>query len=78
MTAQTLTRPSLRTRSAGPRHAAPSVEVVVPVFNEQAALERSIREQIYTLPDDTRLLPGHGPATTVGDEKRTNPFVNDL
>ena len=43
-----------------------------------ATLERSIREQIYTLPDDTRLLPGHGPATTVGDEKRTNPFVNDL
>ncbi len=40
-----------------------------------ATLERSIREQVYTLPDDTRLLSGHGPATTVGDEKRTNPFV---
>ena len=38
-------------------------------------LERSIREQIYTLPDDTRLLSGHGPETTVGDEKRSNPFV---
>src|SRR5436189_1215705 len=43
MTDQTLLRPSSRTRPAGPRHAAPSVEVVVPVFNEQAALERSIR-----------------------------------
>ncbi|HSS59054.1 MAG TPA: glycosyltransferase [Solirubrobacteraceae bacterium] len=43
MTDQTLTRPSSRPRPAGPRHVAPSVEIVVPVFNEQAALERSIR-----------------------------------
>lgn len=41
-------------------------------------LERSIREQIYSLPDETRLLSGHGPATTVGDEKRTNPFVQEF
>ncbi len=39
-------------------------------------LEKSIREQIYTLPDDTRLLSGHGPETTVGEEKRNNPFVS--
>ena len=38
-------------------------------------LEQSIREQIYTLPDDTRLLSGHGPETTVGEEKKFNPFV---
>lgn len=38
-------------------------------------LERSIREQIYTLPDDTVVLPGHGERTTVGDEKETNPYV---
>ena len=38
-------------------------------------LEESIRTQIYTLPDDTRILPGHGPETTVGEEKRSNPFV---
>ena len=38
-------------------------------------LEKSIREQIYTLPDDTRLLSGHGPETTVGEEKQFNPFV---
>jgi glyoxylase-like metal-dependent hydrolase (beta-lactamase superfamily II) len=39
------------------------------------ALEKSIREQIYTLPDETRLLSGHGPETTVGREKRENPWV---
>jgi glyoxylase-like metal-dependent hydrolase (beta-lactamase superfamily II) len=38
-------------------------------------LARSIREQIYTLPDETVVLPGHGPRTTVGDEKESNPFV---
>lgn len=38
-------------------------------------LEKSIREQIYTLPNETRLLSGHGPETTVGEEKRNNPFV---
>ena len=38
-------------------------------------LEASIRQQIYTLPDDTRLLSGHGPETTVGEEKQFNPFV---
>ncbi len=38
-------------------------------------LEKSIREQIYTLPDETILLTGHGPQTTVGDEKLTNPYV---
>jgi glyoxylase-like metal-dependent hydrolase (beta-lactamase superfamily II) len=35
----------------------------------------SIRSRIYTLPDDVRLLPGHGGDTTVGDEKRTNPYA---
>ncbi len=39
------------------------------------ALERSIRERIYTLPGETRVLPGHGPATTVEDEMETNPYV---
>ncbi|HMR98729.1 MAG TPA: MBL fold metallo-hydrolase [Anaerolineales bacterium] len=38
-------------------------------------LVKSIREQIFTLPDDTRLLSGHGHETTVGEEKRNNPFV---
>ena len=43
-----------------------------------ARLERSIREQVYTLPDETRLLSGHGPETTVGREKASNPFVGEL
>lgn len=38
-------------------------------------LARSIRGQIYTLPDDTVVLPGHGPRTTVGAEKAGNPFI---
>ncbi len=38
-------------------------------------LMASIREQILTLPDDMRLLPGHGPETTVGHERRHNPFL---
>jgi hydroxyacylglutathione hydrolase len=37
-------------------------------------LLRSVRSRIFTLPDETILFPGHGPATTVGEEKRTNPF----
>lgn len=39
----------------------------------EAALKTN-REQILSLPDDTVLCPGHGPLTTVGDEKRHNPF----
>jgi glyoxylase-like metal-dependent hydrolase (beta-lactamase superfamily II) len=39
------------------------------------ALEESIRRQVYTLPDGTRILTGHGEETRVGDEKRKNPFV---
>lgn len=38
-------------------------------------LERSIKEQLYTLPDNTVVYPGHGPKTTIGHEKKQNPFV---
>ncbi|MCS6861362.1 MAG: MBL fold metallo-hydrolase [Abditibacteriales bacterium] len=38
-------------------------------------LFHSIRTQLFTLPDDTIVLPGHGPSTTIGHEKRTNPFL---
>ncbi|MSU70632.1 MAG: MBL fold metallo-hydrolase [Opitutaceae bacterium] len=40
-----------------------------------ARLERSVREEVYTLPDATVVYPGHGPETTVGAEKAGNPFV---
>lgn len=40
-----------------------------------AELERSIRTQIYTLPEKTVIYPGHGPRTTVGEEKIHNPYV---
>lgn len=38
-------------------------------------LESSIQKKIYTLPEETEILPGHGPNTTVGNERRGNPFV---
>jgi len=41
-------------------------------------LVKSIKEQIFTMPDDTRLLSGHGPVTTVGEEKVNNPFVGGM
>ncbi|MBH57838.1 MAG: MBL fold metallo-hydrolase, partial [Planctomycetaceae bacterium] len=40
-----------------------------------ADLETSIREQLYTLPDETIVLTGHGNVTTIGQEKATNPYV---
>ncbi len=42
---------------------------------DSAALAAGIRRHLYTLPDDTVVFPGHGPATTVGRERRHNPFV---
>ncbi|MDX2114296.1 MAG: MBL fold metallo-hydrolase [Planctomycetota bacterium] len=38
-------------------------------------LVRSIREKLYALDERTRVLPGHGPETSIGREKRSNPFV---
>jgi hydroxyacylglutathione hydrolase len=41
------------------------------------ALIRSIRENLFPLGDDVRFVPGHGPVSTFGRERRTNPFVAD-
>ena len=41
------------------------------------ALERSIRERLFVLGDRVRVHPGHGPATTLGEERRHNPFVGE-
>ena len=38
-------------------------------------LATSIRTHLYTLPDPTNVYPGHGPTTTIGREKQSNPFV---
>lgn len=38
-------------------------------------LEQSIKTQLYVLPDDYTIYPGHGPSTTIGHEKKRNPFV---
>ena len=40
-------------------------------------LRSGIRSKLFVLPDATLVYPGHGPATTVGAERRTNPFVGD-
>ena len=46
--------------------------------SDGARLLRNIRENLMTLPDDTRVLSGHGPETTIGRERRTNPYVTGL
>ncbi len=40
-------------------------------------LMRSIRDVLFALPDETRVYPGHGPSTTIGDEKQLNPFLGE-
>lgn len=40
-------------------------------------LVRSIRERLFALPDDTVVYPGHGPSTTIGHERRANPWVGE-
>lgn len=40
-----------------------------------ADLEKSIKTKLYTLSDQTVVYPGHGPSTTIGFEKKNNPFV---
>lgn len=40
-------------------------------------LLEGIRRHVLILPDDTQVLPGHGPETTVGDERRGNPYLED-
>ena len=40
-----------------------------------SVLQKSIRTQVYSLPEDTTIYPGHGPTTTVGHEKVHNPIV---
>jgi glyoxylase-like metal-dependent hydrolase (beta-lactamase superfamily II) len=45
---------------------------------DSATLLASIRDQLLTLPDETTFLPGHGPTSTIGEQRRTNPFLRGL
>jgi len=40
-------------------------------------LLRSIKTNLMTLPDETKVFSGHGPASTIGEERRENPFLNE-
>ena len=44
---------------------------------DMEVLLRSISERLMTLPDETRVLPGHGPETTIGAERANNPFLRE-
>jgi hydroxyacylglutathione hydrolase len=46
----------------------------LPGGNGQQIL-RSLRERLLVLPDATRVVPGHGPETTIGEERQSNPFL---
>ncbi len=43
---------------------------------DHAALIRSIKEKLFPLGDDVVFLPGHGSPSTIGEERRSNPFLN--
>jgi glyoxylase-like metal-dependent hydrolase (beta-lactamase superfamily II) len=45
--------------------------------SDHATLIESIHREVLSLPDETRLLPGHGPETTVGQERQYNPFLQE-
>jgi hydroxyacylglutathione hydrolase len=45
---------------------------------DAAAMRRTLAEVVLALPDDLLVLPGHGPATTMGRERATNPYLLDL
>ena len=45
---------------------------------DYGTLMASIRDKLLPLPDDTVVYSGHGPATTIGEEKRFNPFVRQV
>jgi len=39
---------------------------------------RSLHDRVLALPDDTIVIPGHGPATTIGEERESNPFLQEM
>lgn len=45
--------------------------------SDAATLVRSVRERLFPLPDEVAVYPGHGPKTTIGQERRNNPWVGE-
>lgn len=45
---------------------------------DTGAMVRSLREKVLPLPDETVVLPGHGPRTTIGRERATNPYLREV
>ncbi len=45
---------------------------------DHAAMLRSLRDRVLPQPDDSLVLPGHGPATTIGHERASNPYLREL
>ncbi len=45
-------------------------------YGSHEDLIKNIKEKLFTLPDETIVYSGHGPATTIGEEKRNNPFLS--
>ena len=44
---------------------------------DYSLLEKNIKEKLFTLGDEVRVMPGHGPETSIGYEKSNNPFITD-
>jgi len=40
-------------------------------------IKKSIQQKLFALDDDVKVYPGHGPVTTIGEERRANPFVGE-
>jgi len=47
-----------------------------PLGDHQTLID-AIRRELWSLPDEMRFVPGHGPMSTIGHERRHNPFVAD-
>ena len=43
--------------------------------SDPAAMQHSLKEVLMSLPDDMTIHPGHGPSTTIGEQRRSNPFL---